>query len=333
MSQYSSWPTLMKALHFRPAFGREHVAVRAVGHVVAVLFEPVGERELERQELARAEGERVVDDAVVLRLAAVRPVEADVGPGPLRPLGMGVDRVVVGPAVVGLPGVVRALEQDVGRPVVADDEDDVALPVGLGGALGEGREPAQVDAAGPVGGNRQPGGRLPAALVQVFRAGLRDRLGLALERAERRHQAGASAAVIAHAKDLDLNRRGGSVETMMSIVSPALHALLRAIAFDPGGAEPVLVGADAGQLPVEGAGLAGSRRGSGSARPRPPTPGPPNRPGEEGAPRPVRLPSWRGTCGGWDRRKRDRSGRSSVDLRGVRASLPPSMATKSATLD
>ena len=68
---------------------------------------------------------------VVLRLAAVGAVEADVGPGALVALGVGVDRVVVGPAVVGLPGVVGALEEDVGRAVVADDEDDVALPVGL----------------------------------------------------------------------------------------------------------------------------------------------------------------------------------------------------------
>ena len=131
MSQYSSWPTLRNALHFSPRSGAEHVAVGAVGHVVAVLLQPVGQRELERQELAGADRQRIVDDARVLRLAAVGPVEADVGPGALVALGVRVDRVVVGPAVVGLPGVVAALEEDVGRAVVADDEDDVALPVRL----------------------------------------------------------------------------------------------------------------------------------------------------------------------------------------------------------
>ena len=50
-------------LALQAVIGRDHVAVGAVGHVVAVLLEPVGQRELERQELARAERERVVDDA------------------------------------------------------------------------------------------------------------------------------------------------------------------------------------------------------------------------------------------------------------------------------
>ena len=87
---------------------------------------------------------------------------------------MGVDRVVARPAVVGLPGVVGALEQDVGRAVVADDEDDVALPVGLDVGVDERRQPAEVDAAGPVVGNRQRGRRLPPALVQVLRRRGRD---------------------------------------------------------------------------------------------------------------------------------------------------------------
>ncbi len=42
----------------------------------------------------------------------------------------------------------------------------------------------------------------------------------------------------------------------MSMVSPARDALLRAVSFDPGRAESVSVGADAGQLPVGCARLA-----------------------------------------------------------------------------
>ena len=64
--------------------------------------------------------------------AAVRPVKADIRPGALRPLRVRVDRVVARPPVVGLPGIVGALHQHIGRAVVADDEDDVALPVGFG---------------------------------------------------------------------------------------------------------------------------------------------------------------------------------------------------------
>ena len=224
MSQYSSWPTLMNALHLQAAVGREHVAVGAIGHVVAVLLEPVGQRELERQELARAERERVVDHGLVLGLAAVGPVEADVGPGPLTALGMGVEGIVVRPAVVGLPGVVGALEQDVGRAIVADDEDDVALPVGLGVVVGDGREPAQVDAAGPVAGDRQRRGRLPPALV-AGSWGRASGSGCALPSngPSSSTSRAPAAAVIAHAEDLDPEpAAAGRVETMMSIVSPAL---------------------------------------------------------------------------------------------------------------
>ena len=178
-------------LALQAAVGREHVAVGAIGDVVAVLLEPVGERELEREELARADGERVVDDAVVLGLAAVGAVEADVGPGALVALGVGVDRVVVRPAVVGLPGVVGALEEDVGRAVVADDEDDVALPVGLGLVVGK---------TSSAGRGRRRWASRPGIVSVVagshrhswrfFGPGCGVGLGLALERAERRHRAG-----------------------------------------------------------------------------------------------------------------------------------------------
>src|SRR3546814_8659070 len=41
---------------------------------------------------------------------------------------VGVERVVVGPAVVGRPGVVADLKRDVSLAPVAHDEDDVRLP-------------------------------------------------------------------------------------------------------------------------------------------------------------------------------------------------------------
>ena len=60
-----------------------------------------------------------------LSLAAVGAVEADVGPRSLIALRVRVDRVVAGPLVVSLPGLVRRLENNVGgAAVVANDERD-----------------------------------------------------------------------------------------------------------------------------------------------------------------------------------------------------------------
>ena len=93
-------------LALQPAIGRDEIAVRDIRHVVTVLFEEVAERELERQELARADRERVVDDAAELGIATVGPIKTDIGPRSLIPLGMRVDRRLVGPFVVGVPSVI-----------------------------------------------------------------------------------------------------------------------------------------------------------------------------------------------------------------------------------
>ena len=59
-----------------------------------------------------------------------------------------VEGVIVGPAVVGLPGVVRALEEHIGFAVVGDDKDDVGLET----TFQEG-ELAEVHPADPVFGD------------------------------------------------------------------------------------------------------------------------------------------------------------------------------------
>ena len=164
---------------------------------------------------------------------------------------MRVDGRLVRPAVVGLPGVVAALKQHVGRAVVADDEDHVALPIGLVHGVGQRGEPAQVDAAGPVGGDRQFDGRLPTALVHGPRVGLRRGLRLAVEGAELLHQPRSAAAVVARAKDLDLILRGrlGGNHDLESLAGR--HALLRAVAFDVQAAAAVgLVHTGPRELPV-----------------------------------------------------------------------------------
>jgi hypothetical protein len=243
-------------LALQPPLGADHVAVGAIGHVVALLLEPVDQGELEGQELAGAKGEGVVDDARELRLAAVGAVEADVRPRPLRALRVGVDRVMTGPAVVGLPGVVGALDEHVRGAVVRDHEHDIALPVGRAlRVLGPGGEPAQVDAARPVGRDGQARGGLPSALVEVLRAGLRHGLGLALEGAQALHEPGARPAVVPHAEDLDLEppRRVGRDHQVDHLAR--LHALARAVPLDPGGAVLLRIRAHPRQLPVARAGL------------------------------------------------------------------------------
>ena len=125
------------------------VEIRDVRHVVAVLLQPVGQRELPEKELAGAGRERRVEDLAVL---AVGPIEAHrdvVTPVP-DVLAVVVQRELVRPAVVGLPGRVGALEQEVGAAVVAHDEDHVALP-----AFPFGGELADIDAAQPGCGNFQ----------------------------------------------------------------------------------------------------------------------------------------------------------------------------------
>ncbi len=229
--------------------GADHVAIRAVADVVAMLLEPISQGKLQRQKLPRADCQRVVHHAIELGLAGVGAIEADIGPRALPSLGMGVERIVAGPLVVGLPGVIRALKQDIGRPVVANDEDHIALPIRFV-VRGNGRQPAEIDSAGPVLGNRQPGGRLPTTFVQILLAGSRCRLRLTLKRAQGGHQPGTASAVIAHAENFDRQRPGrvGGDHDLDRFAGP--HALPRAIALDPGGAILAAVDADPRQLPI-----------------------------------------------------------------------------------
>src|SRR5688500_15366468 len=117
-----------------------------------------------------------------------------------RPVTTGplvVEREPIGPTVVGGPRVVAALEQNVGRTVVANDENDITLPIRLIACRGKRRQSPKIDATRPVGGDRHRCARLPAALAQTVRSDGRDGLLTTLERTEHRHQAGAPRAVVA----------------------------------------------------------------------------------------------------------------------------------------
>src|SRR5438034_10580498 len=97
-----------------------NVGVGAVGHVQAEPFHPVSKRKLPEKELARALRKGVVEDLHVL---AVRSVVAHLHAADQNFTVLaivGVERVIVRPLVVGLPGVVAALEKKVGGPIVAN---------------------------------------------------------------------------------------------------------------------------------------------------------------------------------------------------------------------
>ena len=233
-----------------PPVRGEQVAVGGVADVVAVLLEEVGQRVFKRQELTGPDREWIVDDARVLRVPAVGAVEADVVPRATGALGIGVNREVARPRVVGVPGVVGALEEDVGRAVVGDDERNVALPGGRRVVGGDHRKPAEVDAADPVGGDDEARRSLPAALVEIFFAGLGVGLRHTVKGAKRRHQSGAAAAVVAQPKDLEPEPGWGISrdEKLDPLASP--DALPRAIAFDAAGAD-VIPQAHLRELPIE----------------------------------------------------------------------------------
>ena len=203
------------------------VGVGDVAHVIAVGLKPVHEGVLPQEELPGTDGERLVYDLAVL---AIRPVEAHphtTAPVPLV-LAVVVERELGGPAVVGLPGVVGALEQVARLALIADNEDDVALD-----ALLELGELGHVDAADPILGDQQLGTRLPLAEAIPLRSHLGVGLGATFERAHVTHESTGLPAVKAHAVDVDgeVRRRiGADVEGQ---VLARTDAGPRGVALDP----------------------------------------------------------------------------------------------------
>src|SRR5262249_8037828 len=155
------------------------IDIAAIGYIIAVLLHPEGEGKFPKQEFAGALRQRVV---INLHVLAVGPVEADLYAGAqddaVRSV-VGVERIAVGPLVVSLPRVVAALEQEISRAVVADDEDDVTLIA----MRGPGQFP-QIHAAGPIPGNRKPRARFPLAFAQPLLADGRRGLDFAFERTQ-----------------------------------------------------------------------------------------------------------------------------------------------------
>ena len=135
------------------AFGAEErggigvgIEIRDVGDVVALRLEPERDGKFPKEKFAGALGEWRVEDLAVL---AVGTIEADVNIAAPIPFAFAivVEGELGGPAVVGVPGGVAALESEVGSAIVADDEDDVVLPAWTGTVLLADREEEPRDLA------------------------------------------------------------------------------------------------------------------------------------------------------------------------------------------
>src|SRR5689334_125917 len=140
--------------------GIDHVRVGAICDVVAPAFQPVAKRKFPQKELTRADRKRMIEN---LRIFSIRTIETSRHVWSPRMPRVGVHGVVVRPAIVRLPRIVAALEEDVRPPPVANDKDDVALPGVCVCAFRKPSETSQVNSAGPIRRYAHFGGRLPSA--------------------------------------------------------------------------------------------------------------------------------------------------------------------------
>src|SRR5262249_10555044 len=147
--------------------------------------------------------------------------------------------------------VVAALKENVRAARIPHDEDDVTLPGVSLRALWQPGEAAEIDATWPLRWNFDFRSRFPKAFAQPPRRDGRLGLRLAFERPELRHTPRAPAAVVAHAKDLDL-KFAGRVRANHDLQGLARgDALARAVALDQARSKLVAsVKFDVGQLPV-----------------------------------------------------------------------------------
>src|ERR1043166_154051 len=177
------------------------VEIGNVGDVHPVLFQPKRQWKLPKEPFPRPNRQRRIDNLTVL---AIRAVEADRDLWPPIPwiIAIVVQGELAGPAIISLPGRVRTLKDQARIPVVAHDENNVALPAfALGGELSE------INPAQPIGRNRQPRAGLPVTIAHPLLTDGRVRLGHSLEWAKRQLVVSAFAAVVAHAVDVDCERR------------------------------------------------------------------------------------------------------------------------------
>src|SRR5207248_449777 len=111
------------------------------------------------------------------------------------------------------------------------DKHDEALPPMNVRTLRHAREPPQVNTARPTGRDFQFHGRLPLALAQTVGTDGRVGLRFGIQWPERGHEPCASAPVITHSENLDLEaaRRVGTSHDLERLAG--FDALMRAVSF------------------------------------------------------------------------------------------------------
>src|SRR5262249_41298977 len=133
-----------------------------------------------------------------------------------------------GPTVVGRPGCIAALEQEIARTIILHDEDHVALEVFFLCS-----QFSHIDAARPFPRNYDFRRRFPSAFAQTLVANLWVRLDCSFEGPEVYQVAPAFAPVVAETINVDYVRRAGirADHDLQPLTSS--HTTARAIAFDP----------------------------------------------------------------------------------------------------
>src|SRR5690606_27545447 len=174
------------------------------------------------------------NDAGILGLSSVGPVKTYLCPRTLYAFGMGINRIITGPAIVGLPGIVRALEQDICRSVIRDDKYDITLPIGILRIGLKRRQPPHIHTGDPVFFDMQTKGRFPLTFMDVLVTRFRHWLLFPLKRPQFFHQPGAFSSIVSgseyfQAKLADGIRRDHDMQRITG-----LHALPAAIPLDPG---------------------------------------------------------------------------------------------------
>ena len=121
------------------------IHIRNVGHIVALLFDPIGEREFPKQKFPRTHGLGILDQMILteLRVGTVKTHPPGVGciGAPLLPflkscvaiLVVVVQRILGGgPGVVGQPGQLAALKEQIagaGIDVLESEPPDIDHPL------------------------------------------------------------------------------------------------------------------------------------------------------------------------------------------------------------
>ena len=170
-----------------------------------------------------------------LPVLGIGPVEADPHVRPrvgiaIRRFGCAVvvQRIPPRPLVVGLPGEIAALKQQIRRAFAFDDEDHVALD-----GFAHERHLAEVDSTRPIRRDRQFGCGLPPAFPRPFHPHQRDRLRLAFERPHPMHVPPAGSAVVARAIEIDREFPGRVGADVKRDLLAWVHAGLGAVPLQP----------------------------------------------------------------------------------------------------